>query len=375
MRKSFKLGAIVALISLGAFFGSGEKAEAATATCLTRHAGFCQAVGLTVGVTTTVNFDAMKTALEKFYKDNSDALAWSYMKYKGGHWYWVCVNMDVIRFDNATPPCNPNSWGTYGDCNVTCGGGTQYRYNDCGTKSPLRSCNMQPCCGVADRESYERTSGVTVAGRCDVGDTVSNWVDHSGLAADGGIAWTWNCNDGTVDSEQCLAYKKGVCAYDAEENPKKAPYDNIEDACRFGALNSVKLVGGVLKWKCGTGEHTDRHVGDFFSEDIRLGSPVPVDWYGPKSGGRDCQCTPVYEYDCVGTEIYRGSCVNNSGGTKERETQAVKRDIACFPSESLPITKKAYNIATGKHCVNKTVDCAAWGTQDADGGIYHETTY
>ncbi len=382
MRKSFKLGVIIALISLGTLFSSGEKAQAATATCLNTHAGFCNAVGLTVGVTTTVNFNAMKTALEKFYRDHSDTLAWSYMTYKGGHWYWRCLNRDVIRFDNVTPPCNPNSWGAYGACTATCGGGVQYRYNDCGKKSPAHTCNTQPCCGSADRETYKKTAEVTSAQRCSSGDTVVNWALHLGLAAKNGIAWTWNCNDGTANSDQCLAYKSGGCADDAVADPSKPSYTTNDDACKFGSFNSVKLVKDtdgitdILKWKCGTGELTNRHIGDFFSPDITNGNQVTVDYYGPKTGGVDCECTPTYDYTCEATNTYTGSCNNNCGGTIEELYQAVKTDKSCFLGKRKTISRGEYSVATaGKHCVNQTVNCAPCGAQDSEGGSYHETAY
>jgi hypothetical protein len=217
---------------------------------------------------------------------------------------------------------------------------------------------------------------VEAAERCTTGDSVNNWVDNSGLAAAGGIAWTWNCNDGTTDSNRCLAYKSGKCGYNAIVNPNNPPYNTKKDACKFGALNSVKLIGGVLHWKCGTGDGSDgtqRHVGDFFSNSPTSGSPVAVDYYGPKTGGVDCQCTPAYRYECNGTGLYTGSCNNNCGGTIKEAVQAVKIDTACFLGESLLITNTEYNTATGGHCVSKTVDCAACGVYNADGGSYHET--
>lgn len=371
MNKKIKLILGVGLIGVGIFLVN-VAVRAATATCIEEHAGYCSVLGLNTGGSKEVDFNVVKSKLEAYYNKHSSILGYSYMEYSGGFWYWRCGNMNVIRFTDVEPPCDENDWGSYGDCSEDCDGGVQYRYNDCGTRSPARICNTQPCCGGADRESYERTSEVTAATRCDVGDTVSNWVDNSGLAAASGIAWTWNCNDGNKDSDQCLAYKKGECEYDSPDSPNNPPYDTREDGCRFGTLNSARLVNGILYWKCGTGE-ADKTVGNFFFNNPGDGALVKVDYYGPKEGGVDCRCTPEYEYECVGLGTYIGSCTNNCGGTIEEDFQAVKKDVSCFLGESLFITKEEYYVATGNHCTNKVIQCAPCGTQDADGGIHHET--
>ena len=199
---------------------------------------------------------------------------------------------------------------------------------------------------------------------------MSDWIDNSSLASAGGLAWTWKCNRNGV-AEDCKAYKKGKCGYDATTSPSAPPYSDNNDACRFGSFNSVQLVSGVLHWKCGTGDSA-KHVGNFFSNSPGDGNVVAVDYYGPKTGGVDCQCTPVYEYDCVGGN-YVGSCDNNCGGTMTQQMQAIKKDTTCFTNESTFISKDEYYTATGKHCVDKTIQCAPCGTQDQDGGVYHES--
>jgi hypothetical protein len=363
MGKIIRVGLAAMLLSLTFFFNSGEKAQAATATCLDLHAGFCVAAGLHYGVNTNIDFSAVKALLEKHYKDHSDVLAWSYMEYKGGHWYWVCVNMDVIRFDGVAAPCNPSAWRAYGTCSEACDGGVQYRYNDCGTRSPARACNPQPCCGSADRETYKTTPEVEAAQRCNAGDTMSNWVNNSGLASNGGIAWTWNCNDGTADSSQCLAYKEGKCATVAGSYPDR------EAACEDGLFNSVQLTpGGILKWKCGTGGQ-NKSLGSFTSNEPNLGPATINDNFGPRSigsGGVECQCAPNYKFTCIDAGDPVGSCANNCDGYITQPRVAVKIDTDCFPSESLP---------TNKSCASRQVRCAPCGTQDSEGGSYHETAY
>lgn len=42
------------------------------------------------------------------------------------------------------PPCNPNNWGGWNACSVSCGGGTQTRTNACGT-TQSQACNTQAC--------------------------------------------------------------------------------------------------------------------------------------------------------------------------------------------------------------------------------------
>lgn len=373
MNKIFRMVLVTVLLSLAFFTSSNNDAQAATATCLNTHAGFCRAVGLTVGVTKTVNFSAMRAALQKYYSNHSKTIGYSYMQYYGGYWYWRCGNKNVIRFAGVLAPCSAK-WGAYSKCSVACGGGTQIRTQTCTNKKDSRACNIQPCCGPADKESYERSSEVIAAGRCNAGDVMANWVDNSGLTADGGVAWTWDCNNNNANTSHCLAYKKGMCGYDVASNPNNPPYNTSDDACKFGSLNSVRLVSGVLHWRCGTGD-SDKTIGNFFFDRPGDGDVVAVDYYGPRTGGVDCQCIPVYEYICVGTGTYTGSCDNNCGGTIEENTQVVKRDTTCFTNQSTIATNTEYNTATGLHCTNNVVQCAPCGTQDTQGGIYHETVY
>jgi tetratricopeptide (TPR) repeat protein len=303
----------------------------------------------------------------------------------GGGVRWrnnACTGQRQVVACNTHSCCSP-SWGSYGSCSTSCGNGTQTRSDGCGGSS-TRACNNGPCpaCGSSNEKSYEKTSEVVstdVNGNitdskntCATNSVVSNWVDNSGLTGAGGKAWTWKCNR-TRSSVDCLAYKLGKCASDATSIPMVTPpYDTKESACSFGAFNSVRLVGGILHWQCGTG-NSNKKVGSFFFNNRSAGSLVPVDYYGVKAGGVDCQCTPIYKYDCVNLGTYTGSCANNCGGTIRGDVQAIKRDVACFVNESLLITEDEYLAATGKHCSRKVIQCAPCGAQNSNGGIYHET--
>lgn len=278
----------------------------------------------------------------------------------------------------STPPCSP-SWGEYGDCSEICGPGTHSRSNGCGA-TQSQACTNGPCpvCGTANRDSYDTTAEVTSANRCATHNTFSNWVDNSGLASDGGKAWTWVCNRTNIPIN-CLSYKNGKCEYDVVDSPANPPYTTRDEACRFGTLNSVCLVGAgqvgneILRWKCGTGE-TSKEVGSFSSNQTTGGGVVPVDYYGPRTGGVGCQCTPVYDYTCDPTTTFTGSCNNNCGGSITQVHQAHKKDTTCFTGEpKVAIGRDEYLAGTQKHCTSKEVDCAACGTQDSEGGVYHET--
>ena len=369
MNKKIKLILVVGLIGVGIFLVN-VAVWAATAECIDTHAGFCGVLGLGTGDSMEIGFDEAKEKLEAYYDKHSGILGYSYMEYSGGYWYWRCGNMNVIRF---TDVCDENDWGDYGNCSVACGGGVQYRYNDCGD-SQSRSCNDFACpeCGSANEESYERTSELTLPDiRCATENIMSNWLDQSEFATAPGIAWTWRCNRNSLDVP-CLAYKMGECV---DPDPTVGPYNSRNDACRFGAFNSVRLgTDDILRWQCGTGTSA-KHIGSFISNDSGSGALVAVDYYGPREGGVECQCTPSYQYECIATNAYvnNETCINRCGENIVQIYQAVKTDTACFPNEALPTDKAEYLQEKGVICSNESVSCPPCGTQEGEGGSHHES--
>ena len=292
----------------------------------------------------------------------------------GGITYATCAD--------CTPVCSP-SWGAWGDCTANCGSsGVQTRSDGCGS-SESQACNRFPCpeCGAANTESYEKTTEIYEEGvldnRCAPDNIMSNWLDHSGETDAGGTAWTWDCNRNGL-AESCKAYKEGLCESDAT-SPSPLPYNTNDDACRFGSFNSVKLVtgerkdgsqGDILKWKCGTGELADRHIGDFFSPNIANGNLVATDYYGPKAGGKDCKIDANFKYTCVKTGV--ADCNNKCGQEVPVVMTAYRELVTGFTGKKESISLDKYFAETGEYCTG-TVKCAACGTRDTDGGIYQET--
>ncbi len=291
----------------------------------------------------------------------------------------ITTHHGARRCVKCTQPCTP-SWRNSGSCDKTCGPGLQKQKNGCGGTRNV-ACNNGACptCGPAHRESYKQTAKVVTAGRCDPSSVMSDWVNNSEVASNGGLAWTWKCSR-TSSTVDCRAYKLGEC-----EDAIMQPYSTRASSCKEGTFNSVKLVPtlveGVLKdtllWKCGTGEHADRHVGSFSSNAPGSGALVGKDDYGPVEGGVECRCVPDYNYTCEATEVFIGNCANRCGEEISEIYQAYKKDNSCFINEDpIKIDKTEYNIATaGKHCTNQPAWCAPCGAQDSEGGSYHETAY
>ena len=227
---------------------------------------------------------------------------------------------------------------------------------------------MSPECGSANEESYKRTSELTLPDiRCAAENVMSNWLDQSEFATASGIAWTWKCNRSSLDVD-CLAYKMGECV---DPDPTVGPYNSRNDACRFGAFNSVRLgTDDILRWQCGTGTSA-KHIGSFISNDSGSGALVAVDYYGPREGGVECQCTPSYQYECIATNAYvnNETCINRCGENIVQIYQAVKKDETCFINEpAILIGKAEYFDEVKSTCHNESVLCPPCGTQEGEGG-------
>lgn len=315
--------------------------------------------GLTKVYALEFHYDTREEAMEAIDEHNAGTSPGA------GHWIdsnGVCENgVNITWGPPPPPPCIPHGCGA---CSATCGPGTCFNgcYDENCSNGPCPSCKTP-----AHRESYERTSNVD-SGRCLPG-AVSAWADNSGLASNNGIAWTWKCSKTNVTVD-CVAYKKGEC----EDEPSDPPYNTRAEACMFGAFNSIHLTpDGDLKWQCGTGE-TGKYLGSFSENTPNVGGNVTVDYYGPKEGGVECSCTPVYDYTCVTTGAFEDSCVNRCGESIIEIYQAYKKDTTCFINEpKVAINKDEYFAGAGEHCVNESVQCAPCGIQDSEGGDYHET--
>ncbi len=221
MNKAIKISFVVFLMSIGFFLADANvEAKTATATCINKHAGFCGVLGLSSGQSTVVNFESAKSKLEAYYNKNSGALAWSYMEGSGSTYYWVCVNMPVIRFDIH---CTP-SWG---NCSKSCG--TGWQYDGCGGS---KKCNTHPC---PIPGACKSGLGAPSGGLCTTSDNILSKAS-SGLCASGDRTsfggsgtdaepWTWSCNGkygSKVNKNCCARLAPGRCA--PGSNPKEFTY-------------------------------------------------------------------------------------------------------------------------------------------------------
>jgi hypothetical protein len=205
-------------------------------------------------------------------------------------------------------------------------------------------------------------------GLCNAPGVVSNF-DDAMTEFDGD--WTWGCVKSGYDSAQCLAHKFGSCA-----PTTNAPYNDKEKACKEGHINSVSLNNGIFSWKCGTnggaslGSFVDSSQG---AQGITLNATP--DTYAPT----DCQCTAGYTYYC---SVQSANCTDKCGEMATEIHIPFKKETACFPTESSPIsvTRDDYatnlvNHASGQPatCENKQVHCPPCGVNAGESGVINET--
>jgi len=277
------------------------------------------------------------------------------------NWNWSNPNViDVNDNTNFTAPGNYTvayrAWGK------TRSGATIA--SNCLVKNfQVRDCNL---CGPANGGTFSSTDELFAAGLCKPGSEVNTFNDFSGEAFGSTAAWRWVCSQGGI-SENCEAQKEGVC----NPNPTAAPYtelngDGEHSACKYGHFNSVHLVGGVLKWTCGTNGYNDRHVGSFVSNDPGAGSVVPADGVQPTAGGDvDCQCRPSYEYTCE-TVGYSADCSQHCGEVVTQINVPKKVDKVCFPGITLTVDESEHP------CPDKQITCPPCNGQNGGNGLYNE---
>jgi hypothetical protein len=183
--------------------------------------------------------------------------------------------------------------------------------------------------------------------------------------------WTWNCVKSGYDSASCLAHKFGSCA-----PTTSAPYDDKNDACQEGHINSVSLNNGTFSWKCGT--NGGASLGSFvdISQNAQ-GTTINAtsDTYAPT----DCQCTAGYTYYC---QIAPANCSDHCGEMATEIHTPFKKETACFPNEGdfIPVTREYYASKLAKHgpgepdvCENKQVQCPPCGVNPGESGTVNET--
>jgi hypothetical protein len=140
-------------------------------------------------------------------------------------------------------------------------------------------------------------------------------------------------------------------------------FSNINDACVKGSFNSVHLVGGILKWRCGTGNSTNKRVGSFADNNPNAGDSVASDHSDQTDP--ECECTPNYKTECIPLDINRE---NKCGQFVTQGYRALKSDTECFPNNP-PILDNNPDA-----CPSKQVKCPACGAADSsEGSIYQET--
>jgi len=255
-----------------------------------------------------------------------------------------CPNADSNLTENV-------AWHKVADCS----GASKCSYTrkvDCGPKN----------------NTNQTTLTSSSSGLCKAPGVVHNFDDKM-TEFDGD--WTWNCVKSGYDSASCLAYKFGSCA-----PTTSAPYDDKNDACQEGHINSVSLNNGTFSWKCGT--NGGASLGSFvdISQNAQ-GTTINAtsDTYAPT----DCQCTAGYTYYC---QIAPANCSNHCGEMATEIHAPFKKETACFPNEGdfIHVTRENYADNVIKHapgepdvCENKQVQCPPCGVNPGESGTINET--
>jgi hypothetical protein len=140
-------------------------------------------------------------------------------------------------------------------------------------------------------------------------------------------------------------------------------FSSIDNACVKGSFNSVHLVEDVLKWRCGTGNSTNKRVGSFADNNPNAGDSVASDHSDQTDP--ECECTPNYKTECIPLDI---NCENKCGQFVTQGYRALKSDTRCFPNNPPTLDNNP------DACSSKQVKCPACGAADSsEGSIYQET--
>lgn len=100
--------------------------------------------------------------------------------------------------------CNASDWSSWGNCSVSCGGGTQTRTNPCGG-SESRACNTQAC-ETCNSTTFESRNECGPIGACDTTQRRTGIYKST-------PAGLWNCSDTCACSESCACgnWTSGAC--------------------------------------------------------------------------------------------------------------------------------------------------------------------
>ncbi|KAK3092507.1 hypothetical protein FSP39_003791 [Pinctada imbricata] len=160
-----------------------------------------------------------------------------------------------------------SSWGSYGSCSVTCGGGNQYKSRSCSSPSPRyggsqcsgsgrksRQCSTNPCPidgGWADWGSYSACSVTCGGGTQSRSRTCTNPTpQHNGKECSGKDTVSQPCN--TQECPNCNNTKEINCTHATGAANTTCIVDNAESVTHV-----TPLVSGACQLDTGYGFHSD----------------------------------------------------------------------------------------------------------------------